>query len=115
MVESFQPVELEINDRTILAAFDRYSAKKNVYTRGNSTHRGFTFKINNIKELPKFIQDSSYAYSKKETGKDTKQHKGVKEWHYFKNDIQVGDEKYDVIINVRDKGDKQFVYEVTFK
>ncbi len=115
LVESFQPVELEINDRTILAAFDRYSAKKNVYTRGNSTHRGFTFKINNIKELPKFIQDSSYAYSKKETGKDTKQHKGVKEWHYFKNDIQVGDEKYDVIINVRDKGDKQFVYEVTFK
>lgn len=115
MVESFQPVELEINDKTILAAFDRYSAKKNIYTRGNSSKKGFTFKIKNIKDLPKFIEDSKYDFSKKEKGKMTGQHKGVKEWHYFKKDIQVGDEKYDVVINVRDKGDKQFVYEVTFK
>ena len=115
LIESFQPIELEINDRTILAAFDKYSAKKNVYTRGNSTQKGFTFKINNIKELPSFIKNSSYDYSKLEKGKDTKQHKGVKEWHYFKNNVQVGDEKYDVVINVRDKGDKQFVYEVIFR
>ena len=88
LIESFQPIELEINDRTILAAFDKYSAKKNVYTRGNSTQKGFTFKINNIKELPSFIKNSSYDYSKLEKGKDTKQHKGVKEWHYFKNNVQ---------------------------
>lgn len=115
LVKSFQPIELEINDRTILAAFDKYSAEKNIYTRANSTHRGFTFKINNINELPKIIQDSSYVYSKKEIGKETRQHKGVKEWHYFKNNIQVGNEKYNVVINVRDKGDKQYIYEVTFK
>lgn len=115
LVKSFQPIELEISDRTILAAFDKYSAEKNIYTRANSTHRGFTFKINNINELPKIIQDSSYVFSKKEVGKDTRQHKGVKEWHYFKNNIQVGNERYNVIINVRDKGDKQYIYEVTFK
>ena len=115
LVKNFQPVELEINDKTICAAFDKYAAEKNLYTRGNSTHRGFTFKINNIKELPEFIKDSNYTYSKEETGKNTRQHKGVKEWHYFKKNIQVGDEKYDVVINVRDKGDKQYIYEVTFK
>ncbi|MGN0961871.1 MAG: hypothetical protein ACI4PF_06725 [Christensenellales bacterium] len=115
LIKNFQPVELEINDKKILAAFDKYSAEKNLYTRGNSTHKGFTFKLNNIKELPQFIKDSTYAYSKKEIGKNTRQHKGVKDWHYFKKDVQVGDDKYDVVINVRDKGDKQYVYEVTFK
>lgn len=114
-IESLNPIELKINDKYILAAFDKYTAEKNLYTRGNSTHRGFTFKLNNIKELPKFIENSNYAYSKPEIGKESRQHKGVKEWHYFKNNIQLGEEKYDVIVNIRDKGEKQYIYEVTFK
>lgn len=115
MIKNFKPVEFVINDKTILAAFDKYAAEKNIYTRGNSTHKGFLFKLNNIKELPNFIKDAKYDYSKLEKGKESRQHKGVKEWHYFKKDIQVGEEKYDVVINIRDKGDKQYIYEIIFK
>lgn len=115
IIKNFDPIELKINDKKILAAFDKYAAEKNLYTRGNSTHKGFSFKLKNINDLPKFIKDSQYYYSKPETGKNTRQHKGVKEWHYFKSNVQVGDEKYNVVINIRDKGNKQYVYEVTFK
>ncbi len=115
LMKSFEPVELKIYDKKIAAAFDKYSANKNIYTRGNSTHKGSIFKLDNMKDLPKFIKDSQYTHSKDELGKDSKQHKGVKEWHYFKKEIQIGNEKYDVIINVRDKGSKQYIYEVIFK
>ena len=45
-----------------------------------------------------------------------KAHAGVKEWHYFLNEITAADGKtFNVIINVRDKGSNQFIYEVALK
>lgn len=114
-IQDCEPIELKIYDKTILAEFDKYSADKNIYAKGRSTQKGFNFKISHIQELPEFMQGAEYTHSKHEIGKMTKQHKGVKEWHYFKKEIQIGDEKYDVVINVRDKGNRQFVYEVIFR
>ncbi len=112
---NFESITLKINDRIITAKFDRYSAQKNIYTRGTSTHDGYLFKLNNIYNLPTYIGTSHYSYSKQETGKDSRQHQGVKEWHYFINKIQTSQGIFDITINVRDKGSNQFIYEVAFR
>lgn len=60
--------------------------------------------------------DSTYNYSKTETGKDKITHEGVKQWHYFINDIlfqEYGEKEttpYRVTINVKERNDGQFVY-----
>lgn len=112
---NFEPITLKINGRIITAKFDKYSAQKNIYTRGTSTHEGYLFKLDNIHNLPTYIGTSHYAYSKQETGKDSRQHQGVKEWHYFINKIQTSQGVFDITVNVRDKGSNQFIYEVAFR
>ena len=112
---NFEPIKLKIKDRTIIAKFDKYSAQKNVYTRGTSSHEGYLFKLDNIHNLPSYIESSTYSYSKQETGKETRQHKGVKEWHYFINQIETTEGVFNITVNVRDKGNNQFIYEVAFR
>ena len=55
-------------------------------------------KLENYKELPEYVSNSKYNYSKNETGKTAPQHKGVKEWHYFNNRIQEIRDKENIII-----------------
>lgn len=112
---NFEPITLKIGDRTITAKFDKYSAQKNIYTRGTSTHEGYLFKLDNVHNLPSYIESSKYAYTKQETGKMSRQHQGVKEWHYFINKIQTSEGVFDITVNVRDKGNNQFIYEVAFR
>lgn len=112
---NFDPITLKMGDKTITAKFDRYSAQKNVYTRGTSTHEGYLFKLDNIHNLPSYIESSQYAYTKQETGKMSRQHQGVKEWHYFINQIQTSEGVFNITVNVRDKGNNQFIYEVAFR
>lgn len=71
--------------------------------------------MKNIKALPSIIENSKYTYSKDEIGKLNKAHKGVKQWHYFAKQIETDTGKYNVTINIRDKGNEQFVYEVAFR
>lgn len=60
--------------------------------------------------------ESTYNYSKSETGKSSATHKGVKQWHYFINDIlfqEYGEKEttpYRVTINVKERSDGEFVY-----
>ena len=60
--------------------------------------------------------ESTYNYSKSEMGKTSPTHEGVKQWHYFINDIlfQEYEEKettpYRVTINVKERSDGEFVY-----
>ena len=60
--------------------------------------------------------DAVYNYSKAETGKENAAHKGVKQWHYFVNDIlfqEYGEKEttpYRVTINVKERSDGQYVY-----
>ena len=112
---NFNPITLKIGDRTITAKFDKYSAQKNVYTRGTSTHEGYLFKLGNIHNLPTYIESSKYDHTKQEIGKKSRQHRGVKEWHYFINKIRTSEGMFDISVNVRDKGDNQFIYEVAFR
>lgn len=60
--------------------------------------------------------EAVHNYSKDETGKESAPHAGVKQWHYFINDIQFqeyGEEKttpYRVTLNVKERDDGSFVY-----
>lgn len=110
----FEPITLKLNDKTITARFDKYGAKKNVYSIENSDIEGYTYKLQHIDELPNIISSSTFARSSPEKGKDTPQHKGVKEWHYFINKVKSENEEFNVLINIRDKGNDQYVYEVAF-
>lgn len=114
-IKSLSPIKLLINDDEILAQFDKFTAKKNVHDMGKSSREGYIFKLNNLDKLPTLIKNSKYDFSLKESGKKMPQHKNVKEWHYFINQIETEKGKFDVIINIRDKGNEQFVYEVAFR
>ena len=114
-IKNLDPVKLKINDNEIIAEFDSFTAEKNVYSRGKSNIEGHRYKLENYKELPEYVSNSKYNYSKNETGKTAPQHKGVKEWHYFNNRIQTDDGDYNIVVNVRDKGDKKYVYEIAIK
>ena len=60
--------------------------------------------------------ESTFNYSKKETGKSSVTHRGVNQWHYFINDIlfqEYGEKEttpYRVTINVKERSDGDFVY-----
>lgn len=60
--------------------------------------------------------ESTFNYSKKETGKSSVTHKGVNQWHYFINDIlfqEYGEKEttpYRVTINVKERSDGEYVY-----
>lgn len=114
-IRNLKPVKLKINQNEIIAQFDKYSADKNIYTIGNSDKEGFNEKLKNIKKLPEYIETSNYSNSKKEKGKTIKQHKDVKQWHYFINQVKTDNGEFDITVNVRDKGENKYVYEVSFK
>ena len=42
-------------------------------------------------------------------------HKDVKSWDYFDNTVQIDGKVFDVLVNVRDKGNNQFVYNVALR
>lgn len=115
MIKNFQPIELHTDSKDILAEFDNFTANKNIYDIGNSNKDGYKYKIANIANIPQMIKDSKYTHSSKETGKTSKQHKNVNEWHYFSNQIETEKGKYNVVVNVRDLGKRQFVYEIAIK
>lgn len=114
-IKSLNPVKLQINNDEIIAQFDKFTADKNIYGIGNSDIEGYRYKLNNVDNLHDIIESSSYLKSKNETGKNSKQHKGVKEWHYFVNNINTDKGEFNVVVNIRDKGENKFIYEVSLK
>lgn len=114
-IRTLNPVKLKMNNDEIIAEFDKFTADKNVYTIGNSDVDGYRYKLTNTKEIPKHIEQSNYDYSKSEVGKTAKQHKGVKEWHYFKKTIKTNDGNFNMVVNVRDKGNNRYIYEIALK
>ena len=114
-IKNLKPISLKINENEIIAEFDAFGARKNVYAWGNSDSKGFEYKLSHIEDLPKIIQESKYLRSKAEDGKSSIQHKGVKQWHYFINTIETDKGNFDITVNVRDKGNKNFIYEVSFR
>lgn len=129
-VWSKKPISLVVRDadgstRTIEAKFDpTYSEVKGVQTdarklmggnrHGTSGEQRVTLDL--ADDYYEIVAESTYNYSKSETGKSSATHEGVKQWHYFINDIlfqEYGEKEttpYRVTINVKERSDGEFVY-----
>lgn len=79
---------------------------------GNATEKRLTLDLSG--DMYQIISDTGFDANKKEQGKQTDTHKGVKQWKYFATDILVegakGKEPYTVHINVKEKADGNYVY-----
>ncbi|MBE6920167.1 MAG: hypothetical protein E7468_01215 [Ruminococcaceae bacterium] len=128
-VWSKKPITLRIESggevRYIEAKFDpSYSENENSPTdasklmggnrHGNAVEKRVTLDL--ADDYYQIASESRYNYSKAETGKNTDPHQGVKQWHYFVNDIyfaEYGSEElvpYRVSINVKEKADGNYFY-----
>ena len=128
-VWSKKPIRLKIEDsagtRYIEARFDpTYDESGNIPTdaskimggnrHGTSAEQRVTLDL--ADDYYKIASESSYNYSKDETGKPTYTHKNVKIWHYFINDIYFAEygsnelSPYRVSINVKETSDGNFFY-----
>ena len=128
-VWSKKPITLRITDggvtRYIEAQFDpTYSEDKNVRTdasklmggnrHGSSPEQRVTLDL--ADDYYQIASESKYNYSKDESGKNSDPHQGVKQWHYFVNDIYFAEQgsedltPYRVSINVKEKGDGHYFY-----
>ncbi len=128
-VWSKKPIALQINEngktRTIQAQFDpTYDETENVNTdasklmggnrHGTSSDQRVTLDL--ADDYYQIAAESTYNYSKDETGKNNPTHKDVKKWHYFINDIYFAEYDsdnyvpYRVTINIKEKADGTFVY-----
>lgn len=105
----------EKGSQVYYAQLDRDSASKAVYGDKKSDRKGYAAKINIGVEGGYFdlVENARYTGSSLEIGKLTNAHKDVKSWDYFVKTIRSDSLYYDVLINVKDKGNNQFVYDIT--
>ncbi|MDD6214711.1 MAG: hypothetical protein PUB42_05975, partial [Firmicutes bacterium] len=130
-VWSKKPIKLNITDnegniiKTIDAQFDpTYENDTKIVTdasklmggnrHGSASEQRVTLDL--ADDYYQIASESKYNYSKSETGKNKPTHDGVREWHYFVNDIYFAEydsnvyKPYTVSINVKEKPDGNFVY-----
>ena len=62
-----------------------------------------------------FAENSLYTGSSIEQEKDGSFHKNAKTWDYYVKTVKCDGVYFDVLINVMDTGNKQFVYDITMK
>lgn len=129
-VWSKKPIPLTVRNedgstRTIKAQFDpTYSEREGASTdarklmggnrHGTAGEQRVTLDL--ADDYYEIAAESTFNYSKKETGKSSVTHKGVNQWHYFINDIlfqEYGEKEttpYRVTINVKERSDGEYVY-----
>lgn len=112
IIKNFDPIPLKIGDKEILAEFDTFTAKKNLFTKGNSDTVGNAYKRKNIHRLSVLLKNLKYDSSSTEKGKNNQAHKGVRQWHYFQKTIKTKQGSLNVLVNIRDTGQKQSIYEI---
>ena len=102
------------NGHTYYATFDNKNISKNIYGDKRSSSGGYNAKIKvgadgNVFEL---VENAKYNGSKKETGKNAKAHKEIQYWDYYVKTVQIDDQVYDLVANVRRKSTGDFVYSI---
>ena len=105
------------NGTTYYATFDRGGVQKNIYGDNQSDSKGHVAKVNAgaSGDIFDIVENSNYNHTAKESGKANPMHKGVLSWDYFDKSVQIDGEMFNVLINVRDKGNNQFVYNVAVR
>ena len=90
---------------------DKHTKDKNIFSKKGRTDKEVNARIKNIPDFEKIIKGSEYDYTDeniRDVEKEAK--KGVIAIHHFKTSV----DGFDVDIVIRDKGKKQFLYEVKF-
>lgn len=107
------------NGTVYYATLDTVSARKSLYGDKKSDKKGYKAKINigadgNYFEL---VENALYDSSKDEVGKTTNTdiHDNVAQWDYYIKTIISDGRYFKVLINVADKGNNQYVYDVSLK
>ncbi len=105
------------NGHTYYATFDNKDISKNIYGDKRSSSGGYNAKIKvgadgNVFEL---VENAKYNGSKKKTGKNAKAHKEIQYWDYYVKTVQIDDQVYDLVANVRRKSTGDFVYSIQLR
>lgn len=114
------------NGKVLNVEFDngkgrKYTAKphedfagKNFYgDKQTKSINAFNKKVNLFYEgdLSKLLQNSEYIRS----GPEKKEHKNVIKWEYYKKEIVIGETPYKLLINVQNRTDGDFIYNIKFE
>ncbi len=98
-------------DKEIRILTDQFSVNKAIYSKKGRTDREVNARIKAIPEFETIIRQSIYSYTDTDiVGLDSAAKKNVIAMHYFET-VYNG---FDVEVVIRDKGKKQFLYEVKF-
>lgn len=102
------------NGHAYYATFEDTDVKKNIYGDNQSSKAGWKAKIRagadgDIFEL---VEDADYTGSGAEQGKSNPAHKGINHWDYYAKTVQIDNEVYDLVANVRRSGDDSYVYNI---
>lgn len=110
-------IKFQKDGRTYYASFDGVDVDKIIYGDNKSDGSGYKAKINAGADGDFFdlIEHSNYDKTLPEKGKGSRAHKGVKTWDYYTKTVEIDGNLYDEVINVRDKGNGQYVYSVTLE
>lgn len=107
------------NGEVYYAQYDNAGIRKGVYGDKKSDKDGFETKIaigadGNYIEL---AENALYSGSTQEQGKITRNgfHENAKTWDYFVKTIKSGETYFDVLVNVKDTGNSQYVYDITLQ
>ena len=114
------------NGEVLTVEFDngkgrKYTAKphedfagKNLYgDKQTKSINAFNKKVNLFYEgdLSKLLQNSEYI----RPGDEKKEHKNVIKWEYYKKEIVIGETPYKLLINVQNRTDGDFIYNIKFE
>lgn len=102
------------NGHAYYATFEDADIKKNIHGDNQSSKAGWKAKIRagadgDIFEL---VEDADYTGSGAEQGKSNLAHKGINLWDYYAKTVQIDNEVYDLVANVRRSGDDSYVYNI---
>ena len=105
------------NGEVYYAFYDNSGLNKGVHGDNKSDKKGYKAKINigadgNYIEL---AENALYQNSSEESGKDNRFHSDAKTWDYFVKTIKSDGNYFDVLINIKDTGNDQYVYDITLK
>ena len=93
------------NGHAYYATFEDTDVKKNIYGDNQSSKAGWKAKI-------RAGADADYTGSGAEQGKSNPAHKGINLWDYYVKTVQIDNEVYDLLANVRRNDDDSYVYNI---
>lgn len=99
------------------ARYNNDGIRKGIHGDKKSDGKGYRAKLNigadgNYIEL---AENARYSGSAEEAGKSNRFHRDAQNWDYYVKTIRSDGIDYDVLVNVKDTGENQYVYDITVK